>query len=168
MGLKWHKGEWTLSNLHSWLFLLSHTKPTRSGGGQNDDDGMRVKRPWIFKVIRICFLYGGINWIDGNEWFEMLAPCFVQIIPKLHTKSKIFTFFDRWLTMHICQTFIYRSIYFLIFKNLYENYHIYIACDWYKKQIFLSFVHIYSCRISGLFLYLFSSLSLLSLASSFK
>ena len=35
--------------------------------------------------------------------------------------------------MHICQTFIYRSIYFLFFKNLYEIYHIYIACDLKKK-----------------------------------
>ncbi len=54
---------------------------------------------------------GGLNGTAGNEWLEMLAPCFVQITPELHTKSNIFTFFDRWLTMHICQTFIYRSIY---------------------------------------------------------
>lgn len=51
--------------------------------------------------------------------------------------------------MHICQTFIYRSIYFLFFKNLYEIYHIYIACDFFKKA-----------NICSLFVFFFTSVSM--------
>lgn len=94
-------------------------------------------------------------WTMGGFYVSTLSPCFVQIIPQFIVQSsKVQEFieriksahlFHRWLTMHICQTFIYRSIYFLFFKNLYEIYHIYIACD-LKKRNFLQFVHFYKCK----------------------
>lgn len=78
-------------------------------------------------------------WTMGGFYVSTLSPCFVQIIPQFIVQSsKVQEFieriksahlFHRWLTMHICQTFIYISIYFLFSKNLYEIYHIYIACD---------------------------------------
>lgn len=47
--------------------LDTHTKLKRSGGGQNYDDFMCVKQPWILKVLCVCCPNGGIIWIDGND-----------------------------------------------------------------------------------------------------
>lgn len=62
IGLEWHKGEWyfKVNSLKSLSFGHTHTKLKRTGGGQNNDDRMCVKCPWILKVICICCPNGGL------------------------------------------------------------------------------------------------------------
>lgn len=92
-------------------------------------------------------------WTSGGFYGSTLSSCYCANHPlvhssefkssRVHRKNKICSPFHRWLTMHISQTFIYRSIYFLFSKNLYEIYHIYIAHDFFlKKQIFCSFLQV--------------------------